>query len=32
MGAVTFRASNFCIDAVDPYAQVRWWSLVLDDF
>ena len=32
MGAVTSRASNFCIDAVDPYAQVRWWSRVLDDF
>jgi hypothetical protein len=26
------RTSNFCIDSVDPYAQVRWWSQVLDDF
>ena len=26
------RASNFCIDAVDPYTQARWWSEVLDDF
>ena len=26
------RASNFCIDAADPYAQTMWWSQVLDDF
>ena len=26
------RASNFCIDAADPYAQTLWWSKVLDDF
>lgn len=26
------RASNFCIDAADPYAQTRWWAQVLDDF
>ena len=26
------RASNFCIDAHDPYAQTVWWSQVLDDF
>ena len=32
MAAMASRASNFCIDAVDPYAQVRWWSLVLEDF
>lgn len=32
MAVMASRASNFCIDSVDPYAQVRWWSLVLDDF
>jgi hypothetical protein len=26
------RASNFCIDAADPYAQTMWWAKVLDDF
>ncbi|TWE11306.1 VOC family protein [Rudaeicoccus suwonensis] len=26
------RASNFCIDAADPYAQTVWWSQVLEDF
>lgn len=26
------RASNFCIDASDPYAQTLWWAQVLDDF
>ena len=26
------RASNFCIDAADPYAQTHWWAQVLDDF
>lgn len=26
------RASNFCIDAHDPYAQTMWWSVVLEDF
>ncbi|MET7833609.1 Glyoxalase-like domain-containing protein [Micromonospora sediminicola] len=26
------RTSNFCFDAIDPYAQVTWWSAVLDDF
>ena len=26
------RASNFCIDAHDPYAQTLWWAQVLDDF
>ena len=26
------RASNFCIDAHDPYAQTMWWSEVLEDF
>ena len=26
------RASNFCIDAADPYAQTLWWAQVLDDF
>ncbi|MBO1754157.1 VOC family protein [Allobranchiibius sp. CTAmp26] len=26
------RASNFCIDAADPYTQTRWWAQVLDDF
>ena len=26
------RASNFCIDAHDPYAQTMWWSQVLEDF
>ncbi|GAB4066809.1 VOC family protein [Angustibacter speluncae] len=25
------RTSNFCIDAADPWAQVRWWAQVLDD-
>jgi hypothetical protein len=26
------RASNFCIDAADPYAQTMWWEQVLEDF
>lgn len=26
------RASNFCIDARDPWAQTLWWSKVLEDF
>jgi len=26
------RASNFCIDAADPWSQVHWWAQVLDDF
>ena len=26
------RTANFCIDAHDPSAQVRWWAQVLDDF
>ena len=26
------RASNFCIDAHDPYAQTMWWAKVLEDF
>ncbi len=26
------RASNFCIDASDPWAQTLWWSKVLEDF
>jgi len=26
------RASNFCIDADDPYAQTMWWARVLEDF
>ena len=26
------RVSNVCVDAHDPYAQMRWWSQVLDDF
>jgi len=26
------RASNFCIDAHDPWSQTQWWSKVLDDF
>ena len=26
------RASNFCIDAHDPYAQTQWWAKVLEDF
>ncbi len=26
------RTSNFCIDSIDPYAQVKWWSHVLADF
>ena len=26
------RTSSFCIDAVDPYAQVTWWAQVLEDF
>jgi hypothetical protein len=26
------RASNFCIDAADPYAQTMWWAGVLEDF
>ena len=26
------QTSNFCIDAKDPWAQVRWWSEVLVDF
>jgi hypothetical protein len=25
------RASNFCIDAADPYAQTHWWAQVLSD-
>jgi hypothetical protein len=26
------RATNFCIDAHDPYAQTLWWAQVLEDF
>jgi len=26
------RASNFCLDAHDPYAQTVWWAQVLEDF
>jgi hypothetical protein len=26
------RASNFCIDAHDPYTQTMWWAQVLEDF
>lgn len=26
------RASNFCIDAADPWAQTQWWAAVLEDF
>ena len=26
------RVANFCFDAHDPHAQLRWWSQVLDDF
>ena len=26
------RASNFCIDAADPWGQTLWWSKVLEDF
>jgi hypothetical protein len=26
------RASNFCYDAADPYAQTMWWAQVLEDF
>ena len=26
------RASNFCIDAADRYAQSMWWAKVLEDF
>jgi hypothetical protein len=26
------RASNFCIDASDPYTQTMWWAKVLEDF
>lgn len=26
------RASNFCIDAADAYAQGVWWDQVLEDF
>ena len=26
------RASNFCIDAPDPWAQTLWWAQVLEDF
>jgi Glyoxalase-like domain len=26
------RASNFCIDASDPWAQTLWWAKVLEDF
>jgi hypothetical protein len=26
------RASNFCLDAADPYAQTMWWAQVLEDF
>jgi hypothetical protein len=29
---VASRASNFCIDAADPYAQTMWWAAVLEDF
>ena len=32
MATMASRTSNFCIDAIDPYAQVRWWSEVLEDF
>ena len=32
MAAMASRASNFCIDSADPWAQVHWWSQVLDDF
>src|SRR6478752_5289770 len=31
-GAMASRASNFCIDAADPYAQTMWWAQVLEDF
>jgi hypothetical protein len=30
--AMASRASNFCIDAHDPWAQTVWWSKVLEDF
>lgn len=26
------RASNFCVDAHDPWAQTQWWAQVLEDF
>lgn len=26
------RIANICFDAHDPYAQMLWWSQVLDDF
>jgi hypothetical protein len=26
------RASNFCIDTRDPYAQTLWWAQVVEDF
>ena len=26
------RASNFCIDAADAYAQALWWDQALEDF
>ena len=32
MAAMASRASNFCIDAHDPYAQTMWWAQVLEDF
>jgi hypothetical protein len=32
MAAMASRTSNFCIDAADPWAQVRWWAQVLDDY
>ncbi len=32
MGGMASRASNFCIDAADPWAQTLWWSQVLEDF
>ena len=32
MSPMASRASNFCIDAHDPYAQTLWWAQVLDDF
>jgi predicted enzyme related to lactoylglutathione lyase len=32
MAGMASRTSNFCIDASDPWAQVRWWAQVLEDF
>ena len=32
VGVMASRASNFCIDAQDPYAQTLWWAQVLEDF